>query len=227
MKKGLFITGTDTGVGKTFVGCGIAAALASRGVDAGVMKPAETGCAVRRGALVPVDAVRLMAAAGVQDPLDLVNPYRFRPPVAPAVAAEREGRMISLSVIMRAYRTLAGRHDLMIVEGAGGILVPLAKRTTYLDLAERLDLPVLIVARPNLGTINHTALTVLALRTRSIAIAGIVLNDSTGGKRGFAERTNRIAIERATGVPVVGVLRYGQQDMGTLIPALRAGNRRN
>lgn len=213
MGKGVFITGTDTGVGKTHVGIAIARALAAHTVDVGVMKPAETGCRQRRGRLVPSDAAALMAAAEVDDALDLVNPYRFRQPLAPAVAAEQQGSVIRTARILSAYRTLAKRHRFLIVEGAGGIMVPLSRRTTYLDLAERLRLPVLVVARPNLGTINHTVLTVRAIQARSLSVAGIVLNDPTGSRWGPAERTNPAIIERMTGIKVLCSLRYGQKHL--------------
>jgi dethiobiotin synthetase len=213
MEKGLFITGTDTGVGKTHVGSVIARAFVVHGIDVGVMKPAETGCRQQRGLLVPSDAMALMAATKVNDALGLVNPYRFRRPLAPAVAAEQEGIEIRLARILSAYHTLAKRHRYMLVEGAGGIMVPLNRRTTYLDLAARLRLPVLIVARPDLGTINHTMLTVMALRSRDIAITGIIVNDAKGGPRTIADRTNPPVIERMTGIPVLGILRYGQKDL--------------
>jgi len=221
MTRGLFITGTDTGVGKTYVATGLSAALRRAGVDVGVMKPAESGCRMGAGALVPADARALLRASGARDPLDLVNPYRFSEPLAPAVAAKRAGIRISIARIMKAFHDLAQRHDRLIVEGAGGILVPLAGRLTYLDLAERLHLPVLIVARPNLGTINHTLLTVLAVRSRNLPIAGIVINDRRGGRRGAAERTNPGVIARLSGVPVIGSVRKGQRDLGAIALALK------
>ena len=101
---GLFVTGTDTGVGKTYVSAGIATALIRRGVDVGVMKPAETGCSMRAGRLVPKDAHRLMKSACVKDPLSLVNPYRFRKPLAPAVAGEREGKAIDPLMMINAFQ---------------------------------------------------------------------------------------------------------------------------
>jgi dethiobiotin synthetase len=220
MNRGFFITGTDTGVGKTYVACGLAAALRRAGADIGVMKPAESGCAVRKGALVPADALALLRASGAGDPLDLVNPFRFREPLAPAVAAERSGTAISVPRLLRAFHRLAELHDLMIVEGAGGILVPLTERLTSLDLAGRLGLPVLVVARPGLGTINHTLLTVMALRSRNLAVAGIVINDRSGRLRGAAERTSPAVIERLSGIPVIGRVRKGQHDLRAIARAL-------
>ena len=216
MSSGIFITGTDTGVGKTYIGTGIASALRMQGIDVGVMKPAETGCPVRRVNLMPNDTLALMRAAGVKDPLDLVNPYRFRAPLAPSVAAVHEEMPIDMRRLVAAFRKLEGRHQFMIVEGAGGILVPLTARRSFLDLAELLGLPVLIVARPGLGTINHTLLTVMALNQRKLPIAGIVINCSLNQRAGEAERSNPGVIERRSGVPIVGIVRHGQKDLSGL-----------
>lgn len=220
MNKGIFITGTDTGVGKTYVACGIAAALRSCGVDVGVMKPAETGCRMKNGGLIPADSLRLMKASDIADSLSLVNPYRFRKPLAPAVAAGLEGKDVKVGRIMKAYAALSGRHDFIIVEGAGGIMVPLSKKALFLDLAEWLRLPVLIVARPGLGTINHTLLTVEALRYRKIPIVGIVMNHSTETKPGLSEKTNPAVIERLSGVGLTAVIPYSSRDFVSLAHSL-------
>jgi dethiobiotin synthetase len=207
--SGLFVTGTDTGVGKTYVSTGIATALISRCVDVGVMKPAETGCSMRAGRLVPKDALRLMKSACVKDPLSLVNPYRFRRPIAPAVAGEREGKTIDPLMIISAFQTLSKRHEFMIVEGAGGIMAPLSGKYTYLDLAKKIGLPVLIVSRPGLGTINHTLLTIAALRGRKISIAGIVINYAQDVRSGLAEKTNPGVIEKISGIQILGIISHG------------------
>lgn|SRR5574341_360454 len=220
MRKGIFITGTDTGVGKTYVACGIAAALRSCGVDVGVMKPAESGCRMKNGGLVPADSLRLMKAADVEDSLSLVNPYRFRKPLAPAIAAELEGRDVNKERIMKAFAALSRRHDFMLVEGAGGIMVPLSKNALFLDLAGSLRLPVLIVARPGLGTINHTLLTVEALRSRGVPIAGIVMNHSTETKPGLPEKTNPAVVERLSGVGITAVIPYGSREFVSLAHSL-------
>lgn len=208
MIKGIFITGTDTGVGKTYIATGIVKTLHSAGIDVGVMKPAETGCSLRSGKLVPSDAEALIQAAAVRDPLSLVNPYRFHAPVAPSVAAQLERKRIDPERILKSFRTLSQRHDTMIVEGAGGIMVPLAKGYLFLDLAEAMGLPVVIVARPGLGTINHTLLTIEALRARKIMIAGVVFNDGQGGQKGLAEATSPAVIEELSGVPIIGSVPY-------------------
>ena len=208
MTPGLFVTGTDTGVGKTYVSAGIVTTLLSRGVDVGVMKPAETGCRMRAGRLMPRDALLLMKSARVKDPLSLVNPFRFRDPLAPSIAAERDGKKIDPDKILKAFDALRERHDFMIVEGAGGIMVPLCGHYTYLDLACALGLPVLIVARPGLGTINHTLLTISALNGRNIQIAGVVINHALDTKPGLAEESGPAVIEKISGTRIVGIISH-------------------
>ena len=220
MAAGVFITGTDTGVGKTYVSAGIASTLKCRGVDVGVMKPAETGCKMRDGLLMPRDALRLMKAARVNDPLSLVNPYKFRQPIAPAVAGELEGKTIDPARIITAFQTLSKRHDFMIVEGAGGIMVPLSGKYAYLDLAKKMGLPVLIVARPGLGTINHTMLTIAALKGRNIDIAGIVINYALEQKTGLAEKTSPAAIEKMSNVRIMGIIPYGSRRFDDLLDGI-------
>lgn len=220
MDRGIFITGTDTGVGKTYVAAGIAAELRNM-LNVGVMKPVETGCRMRKGNLVPRDAFHLIKSSTVRDELDLVNPYRFSKPLAPYVAAGLEGKKIGITKIMKAFRVLSRRHDFMIVEGAGGIMVPLTKENTFLDLAQAMRLPVLIVARPGLGTINHTLLTIAALRARRIPIAGIVINYAGEQVKGIAERTNPITIEKVSGVRVLTSVSYHSHEFDPILTSLR------
>ncbi len=207
-RRGLFITGTDTGVGKTYVAAKIAEELRRRGADVGVMKPAETGCRKRNGSLYPSDAAHLKKAARVRDKLVDINPYRFSLPLAPSVAAELEGRHIDPGKILNAFHKLLEKHEFVIVEGAGGIMVPLSENYSYLDLADSFGLPVLIVARPGLGTINHTLLTIAALKQRKLNIAGVVINYSDDRKAGQAERTNPAIIENVSGVKILGIVRH-------------------
>jgi dethiobiotin synthetase len=164
-----------------------------------------------------------MKAAGSRDSLALVNPFRFRKPLAPSIAAELENAVVSISGIMQAYRTLSSRHDYMIVEGAGGILVPLTKKHTYLDLAEKTGLPVVIVARPGLGTINHTLLTISALKGRGVNIAGVVINYSQSQKAGLAERTGPEVIEKMSGIPLLATLPHSAREFGSLVDQLLCG----
>jgi dethiobiotin synthetase len=220
--KGIFITGTDTGVGKTYVARGIAKTLRREGIDVGVMKPAETGCRKRAGRLVPADAVDLMKSARVNDPLELVNPYRFSKPLAPSLAAELEGKRVDPGKIVTSFRTLSLRHDFMIVEGAGGIMVPLSGDYLYLDLAEDLHLPVMIVSRPGLGTINHTLMTISVLKKRRLKIAGVVINYAKDWKRGLAEKTSPQAIEILSGVSILGVMRNGDVNFNDIVKTMEA-----
>jgi len=216
-KRGIFITGTDTGVGKTVVASALAAWCRGQGVNVGVMKPVATGGIARRQhgrtRWVSDDAVRLARAAGVDDPWALINPVCFTEPLAPTTAARRAHQSISLGAVARAFSRLSARRDAMIVEGVGGLLVPLTSTATVADLAARLGLPLLIVARPGLGTINHTLLTVQCARRRGLRILGIVVNyvrpPSGGAMARLAERTNPQAMARFTGVPVVAVLPFG------------------
>jgi dethiobiotin synthetase len=165
---GTFVTGTDTGVGKTWVACRLAEALHKRGLRVGVLKPAESG----NGG----DALKLKRAAGCPLPLDLVRPYQFRQPLAPAVAARLEGRRIKLVKIQAAFKQIRRHSDVVLVEGAGGLLVPYAPGLDGAALAKALGLPLLIVARARLGTLNHSLLTLEAASRRRLKILGVLLN---------------------------------------------------
>ena len=203
--RGLFITGTDTEVGKTVVTSALAWAFRSRGVDVGVMKPVTTGCRRKDGRLESEDVNRLLKASGATDPLEMVSPFRFEPPVAPWAAQGLNGIPISLDRIEQAFRILASRHEIVLVEGIGGLLVPLDAKTTVADLARRLGLPVLIVARASLGTINHTLLTLEAARGTGLEIFGVVLNRRSR-RSTLAERTNPEVIHRKGKVSILGII---------------------
>jgi len=208
MTRAFLVTGTDTGIGKTLVSGGIAAALARRGVDVGVMKPFATGAKCRAGTLVSEDAEFLRRAAGVQDPLDLINPVCLKPPLAPSMAAQVAKKKIDLRSVWSAYRALRSRHSTIIVEGVGGLLVPLLTGFTVAQFARRLQLPLLIVTRPSLGTLNHTALTVHAARSFGLKVLGLVINHAQRSPRGLAERLNPDALRKETRVPLLGEIPY-------------------
>jgi dethiobiotin synthetase len=167
------ITGTDTGVGKTVVACALTAALVARGARVGVLKPVETGVDLTVG---PPDANRLRIAAGGLDPVDAVCPYAFAEPVAPLVAAAHTGSTIELSRLDAAFARAAAGRDVVIVEGAGGWLVPFLEGVTYEGLCMRWRLDIVIVAANRLGVLNHTALTVRAVESAGLRVAGVVLN---------------------------------------------------
>ncbi|MDT8423089.1 MAG: dethiobiotin synthase [Desulfuromonadales bacterium] len=172
--RGIFITGTDTGVGKTIIAATLATLLRARGVSVGVMKPVETG--INDLTSMGPDARLLRASSGCSAADQIIAPYRFAPPVAPALAASKAGIKIDLQHICDCYRQLAANHDYVIVEGAGGLMVPLAGGLLTCDLVTLLQLPLLIVTRPTLGTINHTLLTIFAARTMELPVSGFVIN---------------------------------------------------
>lgn len=197
--RGWFVTGTDTGVGKTLVACALLRGLRARGIDAGGVKPVETGV----GDAGPADARALRAAADDADPLDDVCPQRFALPAAPTVAASAEGRRVELWAIQRACERVAARHECVVVEGAGGLLVPLTQELCMADLARQLELPALVVARAALGTINHTLLTLEAAVARGLSIAGVVVSHA-GGPISGADAANLEALRAALGAALVG-----------------------
>jgi dethiobiotin synthetase len=207
MGKGIFITGTDTGVGKTFFACGLAALLKKSGYKVGVMKPVETGCGQDDGKLVPQDAAALKEVSGCEIPLEQICPYQFREPLAPSVAAEREGARIDIDRLVRMYNKISVDHDITIVEGAGGLLVPLLPSYTYADFAKVLKLPLIVVAANKLGMINHLLLTLEHASCKGLSVLGYVLNQIESQPSLGAE-TNREALVSLTGVPCIGEVPY-------------------
>ncbi len=198
--KGLFVTATDTGVGKTTVACALAAAFSRRGRRVAVMKPCETGGGD--------DAERLVAACG--RPLDLshVRPCAFALPASPEAAAAAEGApYVDIGHIRTHYAHLSSDAELLLVEGAGGLLVPIDPTRTMADLAAVLELPLLIFARPSLGTINHTLLTVEAARSRGLRVLGVVFSRASAGS-GAEEAWTPSQIGRHGQVPLLGALPY-------------------
>jgi dethiobiotin synthetase len=203
---GLFITGTDTGVGKTVVAGAIAHWFAKRRQNVAVCKIAATGCEHRREGLVSEDAEFLANCAASRHPLDLIAPQRYSEPLAPAIAAERAHRPIDWFLINNSIRLMSRGSDLMIIEGVGGIMVPMDDKTTVLDVAQSLNIPAIVVARPWLGTINHTLLTIAALRNAGVGVVGVVINQYNASKAGVAEETNPRAIEKWGNVPVLCIV---------------------
>ncbi len=224
--KCYFITGTDTGVGKTIVAGAIAAAMKARGLKVGVMKPTETGCREMTDAearrysggraeaeefnaegagfdLFPADAAFLKKVSDSDIPLDIICPYRFSEALAPAVAAKRAGVKIDLRVIKKKFEHIRAGSDIVLVEGAGGLMVPFSGKKLYLDLASELRLPLIIVARAGLGTINHTLLTVSAATARKIKISAIILSQSRKNKENAASLTNPDAVKDYSGIKAV------------------------
>ena len=213
MGNGLFITGTDTGVGKTFFTCALAALLKSYGNKVGVMKPAETGCVEKDGQLFPEDAWRLKDASGCAERIETICPYRLPEPLAPSIAAERAGVKIDVDHLLAVYREISAKHDITVVEGAGGLMVPLVPSFTFADFARVAKLPLIVVAANKLGVINHLLLTLEHASCKGLSIAGYVLN-RVADEPSLAAETNREVIAGMTGVPCLGEMPFVSHDDG-------------
>lgn len=202
----ILVTGTDTEVGKTLVAGAIGDWFRRRGYRVAVCKPCATGCVRRREGLVSEDAEFLAHCADSRFPLDVICPQRYAQPLAPAIAAERSGRPLEWEAIDRSITAMSRDSDVMIVEGVGGLMVPMDPKHTFRDVAAWLAAPAIVVARPNLGTINHTLLTVGALREAKVPVAGVVVNRYPAENAGIVEESNPRAIERWGKVPVLCVV---------------------
>jgi dethiobiotin synthetase len=174
--RGYFITGTDTGVGKTYAAQALIAAFAQQGLRVAGMKPVATGCAVTPEGLRNDDALALQRVSNVRIPYELCNPYAFEPPIAPHIAAQHAGRAIDLTHIAGCYTEIAARCDVVVVEGVGGWLVPLNQQATVADLARALQSPVILVVGLRLGCLNHAALTSKAITDTGAPFAGWIAN---------------------------------------------------
>jgi dethiobiotin synthetase len=205
--QSILITGTDTGVGKTTVACGLAAALGYARHSVGVLKPAETGCEPGAdGRLQPLDALRLQFYSKCRLDLMTVCPYVLRQPLAPAIAARMDGVEIDLDVIAGCHATITAAHDVTIIEGAGGLLVPLTSSETFADLAHQLDAAVLVVVASRLGAINHALLTMRCAHAQGLAVLGYVVN-FLHECRDLAAQTNLEVLSDWLGPPL-GVVPY-------------------
>jgi dethiobiotin synthetase len=230
---GVLVTGTDTGVGKTRVATSLVGLLRARGHSVGVCKPCETGVAAPwppadAAAELPAgsDAAALAAAAGSTDDVRDVLPVAYPLPAAPEVAARQVGETIDVDAIAAAYERLAAQHDIVVVEGAGGLLVPITPGFTFADLAARLSLPLVIVARTALGTLNHTALTERAAFAAGLEVLGVVLN-SPDAEPDTADEANLAALEGLLSSPVLARLPHGTGperggDLTALVEAVAA-----
>lgn len=206
----IFIAGTDTGVGKTLVAGAMAAALAHKGFRTGVMKPVS--CGGRE------DAEFLIRCTGAWEDIDTVNPICLGAPLSPNVAAKLERKKIDPRKIVLALKELEKKYDVLVIEGCGGLLVPITKGLYVIDLIRLMKAETILVSRAGLGTINHSLLSLEALKHRGIRPLGVIFNRLTGGRPGLAEKTNPRVISTLGKVPSLGVFPYLRtrkpQDLG-------------
>ncbi len=196
---GIFVMGTDTGVGKTVVAASIGLAARAQGRTSVPLKPAQTGAP-------PVgDAEFAAALLGVDEPLEAIRPYDLAPPLAPMVAAEMEGVRLDPRVVRDAFAALSARYDLVVVEAAGGALVPFSDGVDMAALAALLGIPVVVAARPGLGTLNHTLLTLEALHRRGLTVLGVVISGYPDAP-GLDALTNPSVLARLTPLPLLGAI---------------------
>ncbi|WP_127474867.1 dethiobiotin synthase [Sulfurivermis fontis] len=206
MSRGIFVTGTDTGVGKTWVSAGLMAALQRQGLRVLGMKPVAAGCEQTANGLRNEDALLLQRQGSHRVDYTVINPYAFAPPVAPHLAAAQAGRPIEMERIARHYQTLAAEADAVVVEGAGGWLVPLNERETMADLALHLDLEVVLVVGLRLGCISHALLTAEAIRNRGCRLTGWVANTLDLHMSKLPQ--NILSIQQRIDAPLLGVVPY-------------------
>jgi dethiobiotin synthetase len=201
--RGLFVTGTDTAVGKTIVTGALVAALRAEERNIGVWKPVQSGALIGSG---ETDAERLLKYTGIDESAEDVAPFTFKAPLTPMLAAKQDGMDITLQEIIKAGQPLADRYESVLIEGAGGVAVPLTGDSFVVDLISELRTPALIVARTGLGTINHTLLTVSYLQQHGIKVVGFILNDGESDEiyNDSSITTNAELIERNCGIPFLG-----------------------
>jgi dethiobiotin synthetase len=204
--RGFFITGTDTGVGKTRVACSLLRALGAAGIRTTAMKPVAAGAVSDDQGLLNEDVAALIAAGALTAPRTLINPYCFAPAIAPHIAAAQAGVTIDLDVIAHAFEALAANAECVVVEGAGGFCVPLGDATDGGDLAQRLGLPVILVVGLRLGCLNHALLTAQAIRARGLMLAGWIANQIDPAMP--ALRENVAALAERLGAPLLAEFAY-------------------
>lgn len=208
MPDGFFVTGTDTGIGKTVVSAALIKTLRANGINACAMKPVETGCKRINGALIPSDGAFLKQIAFMDDPIEHITPFCFETPAAPSVASEIEKRDIDIRLIRERFQGLQKKYQAVIAEGVGGLLVPIKRDYFVINLVRELALPLIVVSRPSLGTINHTLLTVNYALKEGIKVAGIIINFNSRPDNTVAEETNPMVLEKLSPVPVIGTFPY-------------------
>lgn len=213
MSRGIFVTGTDTGVGKTLVAAGILRHLRNRGLDAVPVKPVQTGVEKAAAGLSVPDLDFSLKVTGLTpepEELKLMCPYVYEPACSPHLAGKLAGEYPQTRVIKSSVKSLLGTHQAVVVEGAGGIMVPLNENEMMLDLMQTLALPVVLVARPRLGTINHSLLSIQALRRAGLELLGIVFNNTEkpDPEEQFILNDNPWTVARSGDVMVLGNIRH-------------------
>lgn len=208
MAKGFFITGTDTGVGKTVITVALIKAICRLGFTAGGMKPIESGCLQQGDVLVPSDGMFIKTITHMEENIGHITPCRFKSPLSPLPASEIEGITVDFEKIRKAFAALSKKYDVVIVEGIGGLLVPITGNYFVIDMAKDFNLPLIVVSRPSLGTINHTMLTVNYALKEGLRVAGIIINYNQPPENTLAEATNPEIIKRLSPVPVIGIFPY-------------------
>lgn len=208
MAKGFFITGTDTGVGKTILAGAVIKALNFLGYGAGAMKPIESGCGREGDVLIPYDGFFLKQMAHMDDPITHITPCCLESPLAPLAAAEIDMTDINIAGLKKAFHRLSKKYETVVVEGIGGLMVPIKKDYFLLRLAWEFGLPLIVVAKPGLGTINHIMLTVNYALREGVKVAGIIINYSQPPENSLAEKTNPRLLNQISPVPVLGTFPY-------------------
>jgi dethiobiotin synthetase len=208
MAKGFFVTGTDTGVGKTLISGALIRTIRFLGKKVCGMKPVESGCGRQGDVLIPFDGMFLKQASHAEEPLTLITPCCLESPLAPMAAAEADSRDIDIPAIGRAFSKLSDRYETLVVEGIGGLMVPITRDYYVLDLAGEFGLPLIVVARPGLGTINHIMLTVNCAVNAGLKVAGIVINYGQPPENSLAEQTNPKLLSQISPVPLIGTFPY-------------------
>ncbi len=210
MKQSYFVIGTDTNVGKTYVASALVRHFAAKGYSTIGMKPIASGCMRNgNGGLLNDDVSALATASNVPASLDLINPYRFEPAIAPHIAAAQVEKIVDPEVIKLAYQQLKALADVVIVEGAGGFLVPLNNQETLADLAVLLNIPVILVVGMRLGCINHALLTVEAIKSRGLTLAGWVANRVDAEMPVFEE--NLVSLQQRIAAPCISVVGWQEE----------------
>jgi dethiobiotin synthetase len=209
-RPGIFITGTDTGVGKTVVSAALILAIKKQGIDCGYFKPVASGAEKNKTGWMSPDLRLILNTTGLMDPPPLMNPVCLVPPLAPLPAAECSGVEWSRSLINKALKLLQSYHDFLVVEGVGGLMVPLKKKFWVIDLIKQIGFPVLVIGRPGLGTINHTLMTLTLLKLQKVKVLGFLFNGQKG-KPGLVDKTAPKIIQDYSKIPYWGTLPWDNE----------------